>query len=243
MHARPGVIDLLQTYADHLTHATVEATFDYHFRPGDVITPVYAGLVPIDIRLLSKIRTTDLWVYFQSFTSILLGHPRYAVPFPMDQCRAPCTSVLLPGGLEMVRQVSPHLNLTVFHGGIFDNTEAIRVEGSRGLALAYDTLDPGFEFDWDRECIYAGQQMEIPDGVQLCVKQVDRSVVAGKFASVSRLLRCLSLILSSNTLKAGPPARKRSTTARATVAPATSPGPDSPWNGPSNSRPITNPRP
>ncbi|KAK0730930.1 hypothetical protein B0H67DRAFT_563305 [Lasiosphaeris hirsuta] len=154
-----------------------QATFDYYFSSSDIKTPVYAGLVPIDIRLLSNIRTTDLWVYFQSFTSILLAHPRYSVPFPLQQCDGNCTAFLMPGGLEMLRQVSPHLNLTAFHGGIFDNVEVIRVEDSRGITLVYERMDPKFEFDWSRECIYPGEQLK--DGVQLCLKQDGKSVIAG----------------------------------------------------------------
>ena len=162
-----------------LTVRAVQATFDYHFTPSAISTPVYAGLVPIDIKLLSNIRSTDLWVYFQSFTSILLGHPRYAVPFTLDGCGANCTALLMPGGLEMLRQVSPHLNLTVFHGRIFDGTEAISIERSRGMVLSYERMDPDFVFDWDVDCFYGGLQMG--DGVQVCVKQDDHSVIAGNY--------------------------------------------------------------
>lgn len=83
----------------------------------------------------------------------------------------------MPGGLEMMRQVSPQLNLTAFHGGIFDNAEAIRVENSRGMALVFERMDPGFEFAWSEECIYPGEQLK--DGVQLCLKQDGKSVIAG----------------------------------------------------------------
>lgn len=165
-------------WGSQLTVDSVQATFDYYFSPNEVSTPVYAGLVPIEIRLLRMIRTADLWVYFQSFTSILLSHPRYAVPFPTDYCSGSnCISVLLPGGLEMVRQVSPALNLTVFNGGIFDKTEAIRVEASRGMALAFERVSPDFSFDWSKDCIYPGAQLD--DGVQLCVQQSGNAIIAG----------------------------------------------------------------
>ncbi|KAK5651339.1 hypothetical protein OQA88_12572 [Cercophora sp. LCS_1] len=153
----------------------VQATFDYHFAPGTVSTPVYAGLVPIDIKLLENIRTADLWIYFQSFTGILLDHPRYAVPFPMDDCAGNCTSVLLPGGLEMVRQYSPHLNLSIYHGGLFSE-EAINIESSRGMVLVFERMTD-YVFDWEKDCLYAGSQ--INDSVQVCVKQEGESVVAG----------------------------------------------------------------
>ncbi|KAK4450959.1 hypothetical protein QBC34DRAFT_484187 [Podospora aff. communis PSN243] len=158
-----------------------KATFDYHFTPSDITKEVYAGLVPIDIRLLSNVRTADLWVYFQAFTSILLGHPRYSVPYHIDQCQTNCKSFLLPGGLEMARQYSPFLNQTLFNGGIFNTTEAIRIEASRGLALSFEHMGSGYEFDWAAECLYPDlPDGEQPDRVQLCVHQsTPSSVIAG----------------------------------------------------------------
>ncbi|KAK1753757.1 hypothetical protein QBC47DRAFT_303914 [Echria macrotheca] len=167
-----------------LIQHTVRATFDYYFRPGSVSTAVYAGLVPIDIRLLQNVRSADLWIYFQSFTSILLGHPRYSVPFSLgssscvagdSNCAAP--SYLLPGGLEMARQVSPHLNLTVFHGGIFDDADVINVDRSRGMVLNFETVPLDYAFDWPNQCLYAGTQ--INDSVQICAAQAGESVIAG----------------------------------------------------------------
>ncbi|KAK0639687.1 hypothetical protein B0T16DRAFT_312968, partial [Cercophora newfieldiana] len=164
------------------------ATFDYHFVPSDITKDVYAGLVPIDIRLLSNVRTADLWVYFQAFTSILLGHPRYSVPISMASCQTQtnnCKSFLLPGGLEMARQYAPSLNQTLFNGGIFNTTEAIRIDASRGLALSFEHIGPSYEFNWSTECIFpdlvaTDGSNERPDRVQLCVHQAsDSSVIAG----------------------------------------------------------------
>lgn len=158
-----------------------EATFDYYFIPTQISKEVYAGLVPIDIRLLSNVRTADLWVYFQAFTSILLNHPRYSVPFSVSSCQQPaCRSFFLPGGLEMARQYDRSLNLTLFNGGIFNSTDAIRIAASRGLALSFEHLDTGYTFDWSSECVWPSLQSEKPDLVQLCVHQSSpSSVIAG----------------------------------------------------------------
>ncbi|KAK3386865.1 hypothetical protein B0H63DRAFT_141637 [Podospora didyma] len=156
-----------------------QATFDYHFAPGPIRVPVYAGVIPMDTRLIEAVRTGDLWVYFQSFTATFLENPRYAAPYALGPCdgSGACRAALLPGGLELARQVSPNLNLTVFHGGIFNNVEAIRIERSRGVALTYETPVNGSVFNWAQDCMIAGEQMG--DGVQLCVRQEGESVIAG----------------------------------------------------------------
>ncbi len=77
----------------------------------------------------------------------------------------------------MARQVHRQLNLTVFHGGIFDTSEAIQIQDSRGMALVFERMPPGYEFDWDKECLYAGQQLQ--DGLQICIQQQGGAIVAG----------------------------------------------------------------
>jgi hypothetical protein len=86
---------------------------------------------------------------------------------------------LWPGGVETVRQVAPSLNYSIFHGGYFDNVDAVRIEHAPGMITAFQKLDPNFIFDIDQDCAFGGQLNN--DSIKICIRQVDRDIAAGGF--------------------------------------------------------------
>lgn len=160
----------------------VQSNFVYHFLPGNVQIPVYAGLYPVDHRVVDIIRPADLLIYFNGQTSSLLSNTKYAINIPFDGCNDNCTSLLLPGGVELARQYGPFLNDSIFEGGVFNNFDALRIDNALGRILTFQTLPEDFFFNrslYSSDCTYAGSA--INNSLQLCMRQVDNSLAVGWF--------------------------------------------------------------
>jgi hypothetical protein len=140
--------------------------------------PVFAGLIPLDNLVLGAVPTATLCLYVEGFTSSLLTNNKYATSFPIDGCDTGCRSLVLPGGIELARLVSPWLNQSMFEGGLLDNAETIRINNAPGIVTTYRNISD-IAFDPVVDCIYAGQS--INDTLQMCIRQVDNhSIAVGK---------------------------------------------------------------
>jgi hypothetical protein len=148
----------------------------YYFVPGPTKVPVFAGLIPLDNRVLDIVPAATLCLYMQGMASSLLTNNKYATSFPMDGCDTGCTSLILPGGIELARQVGPSLNHSMFEGGLLDNAETIRINNAPGIVTTYRNISD-ITFDPVGDCIYAGQA--INDTLQMCARQVGQSIAVG----------------------------------------------------------------
>lgn len=169
-----------------LTSRLVQADFLYYFVSDDIRIPVFAGLVPIDLRTLISIQASDLSMYFAIWTASLLSNTRYAVDIPFDACGENCRSLILPGGIEMARQFNSSLNYTIFSGGLLHDAETVRIENAPGLILTFDTLRSDFLFNPDKvpgDCVFGGEM--INNTLQLCIKQMDHSLAVGTYSQIS----------------------------------------------------------
>ncbi|KAK3387386.1 hypothetical protein B0H63DRAFT_393253 [Podospora didyma] len=148
------------------------ATFEHHYRARLAPFPVYAGVIPLDHRILNIIHPSRINMYFQTLTPILLGDKHFAVTMPAPDCGGgDCKAFFLPGGLETVRLVSgPTLNVTLMEGqrlGDSDNT--VQVQNAPGWLLRFKRLPVATDFDRERECEVYGQGGD--DSIQICIKQ------------------------------------------------------------------------
>lgn len=98
----------------------------------------------------------------------------------MDGCGDGCTSVILPGGLELARQVFPSLNHSMFDGDLFDKAETIRIDNAPAFILTFQNSTWGGSLTVNPEvdCVFAGQQ--INDTLQMCVRQDGDGIAVGK---------------------------------------------------------------
>ncbi|KAH8897676.1 hypothetical protein GQ53DRAFT_679020 [Thozetella sp. PMI_491] len=154
-----------------------QAKFQYYFIAERKDTPVYAGLMPIDTRVLGVVPTSILCLYFAGWIPSLLGMPKYATSMPVDGCSENCSSFFLPGGLEIARKVRPIVNATILEGKVFEKVEAIRTNCAPGLLLRFDRLGDEFHFDTEKDCSYYGDA--INDTIQICISEVGPSVAVG----------------------------------------------------------------
>ncbi|KAK4211362.1 hypothetical protein QBC37DRAFT_427149 [Rhypophila decipiens] len=158
-----------------------QAEFEYYFIPGPVEAsmPLYAGLNPPDVFLLSFINASDLSMYENAWAPSLLDVSLFATDFSLPDCPSEtCRSVFLPGGVTNARLVRPHLNLTLYSVDNFRNSDVITIYNARGFVVKFETPAPdSLVFDRADDCVYGGQ--EIDNGVQICVKQDKESIIVG----------------------------------------------------------------
>lgn len=139
--------------------------------------PVYAGMAPLGVPIFS-FTSADLSHFLAAFGAGLLSNSIYAYPFSMEGCVDGCRSFILPGTLATARVVAPHLNMSLYSTDAFDRSNTIRIHNTTGIVVRYDRLAPSsLDFDISTECVYTGQ--DVLDGLQLCFRQEESSVVAG----------------------------------------------------------------
>ncbi|KAK3314210.1 hypothetical protein B0H66DRAFT_458567, partial [Apodospora peruviana] len=160
-----------------------QADFEYYFIPGPprATMPVYAGLTPPDITLLSRINASDLSMYFVTWGSSLLGSSQFAQDFSLEGCDGDCRSVILAGGIQLPRQVKPLLNESIYSGPTFDESDTITVINATGMVVKYEGVpdsDDMLAFNITTDCVYSSGQDD-SNGLQICVKQDNDSMIVG----------------------------------------------------------------
>jgi len=162
----------------NFTNLSVHANFEYRVTPTNHTVPAFAGLALMDQRVLEYIPTSVMCIYFLAWIPSLLGASKYVTGTSVGNCTANCTSVFLPGGLELARVLGPNLNATLLQGGIFDNTDAILLNNAPGMALHFSSPNDGFAFDLENDCRLYGIR---DDAVQICITAEDSSLVVGEY--------------------------------------------------------------
>jgi hypothetical protein len=131
------------------------------------------------MRFLDLIPPANVSMLFAAWSSSLLTNPKFATDFPLHDCTIQCRSVILPGGLDSTRKVEPFLNQAIYSGAMFPGSDTIRIDTATGMILKFEVpagSDVYFDI-WD-ECVYAGGQ--INNGLQICFRQDENSMVVGK---------------------------------------------------------------
>lgn len=160
---------------------TVRAEFEYKFQPTGNRLPVFSGVMSMNTTVLETQYQRNMCVFFISWTSSLLSHPKFSIPVSDPTCEGNCTSFFLPGGIETAWQVSSSLNssLTLLQGGLFKGGDTIEIPNAPGVLLNFAPPDPAFEFDLQGECVVYGDPAN--DAIQLCIRQIGSSIAVGEF--------------------------------------------------------------
>lgn len=117
-------------------------------------------------------------MYYLAWIPSLLGVSKYVTGISVGNCTANCTSVFLPGGLELARVLGPDLNATLLEGGIFDHADAVLVNNAPGIGLHFSSPIDGFTFDLKNDCQLYGTHN---DAAQICITLEDSSLVVGEY--------------------------------------------------------------
>lgn len=159
-----------------------QADFVYQFIPiSDTVEQVYGGQEPMDISVLSYVHTTEVCIYFSAFVSSLLGVSQFVTAKSPVYCVENCTSIFLPGGVELLRKFGGNLNQTLLQENTFGNSDTIVVNRAPGIGIEFWQPDPGFQFDHENECkTYPGYNQTDGDAIQLCIAPYKSYLAVGK---------------------------------------------------------------
>jgi hypothetical protein len=162
-----------------------QANIVYQFLPiHSTLIPVFAGLAPLDTGFASAIPTTVVCMYFSAFVSSLLGVSQFVAAKPPVYCVENCTSVFLPGGLEIDRALGGNLNQTLLGGNDFGNSDTVLVNKAPGIGLEFWPPDDGFHFARENDCkTYVGYNLTAGDAIQLCITYYESYLAVGKYCT------------------------------------------------------------
>lgn len=157
----------------------VNANFENRATATNSTVPVFAGLALIDPRVIEYILTSEMCIYYLAWIPSILGVSKYVTGISPTNCTANCTSVFLPGGLELARVFGQDLNTTLFQGAIVGNGDAVLLNNASGIGLEFSPPYNGFEFDIENDCQLYGSRN---DSVQICITTNDSSLIVGQCA-------------------------------------------------------------
>lgn len=170
----------------------VNITFKNVYHPLYSVS-VLAGLAPINISLLRFVPVSIMCVYFSSNTYSILGASNFVTGVPPVRCSGSnCTSVFLPGGLELARLNDGNLNATLLNGTALNHAPVIMINNAPGFQVEFSPMDSDFAFNTS-DCVTFGQQRG--QGLYLCVGSRNSTLQAGRFkiwACADDRMECLS---------------------------------------------------
>ena len=131
----------------------------------------------MDRQVLEYIPTAVMCIYYSAWISSVLGVSKYVTGISVGDCTANCTSVFLPGGLELARVLGTDLNATLLEGGIFNHTDAVLLNNAPGMSLHFSSPIDGFTFNLENDCQLYGTR---GDAIQICITPGDSPLVVGE---------------------------------------------------------------
>lgn len=155
----------------------VHANFVYLFPPTNNLRQVFAGLAPMDKRVLDYVPTSVMCIYFIAWVPSILDVSKYVTGISADGCTGNCTSFFLPGGLETARILGADMNATLLEGGIFNNTDAVLLYNAPGFVMEFSVPDDGFAFSLENDCQLYGIR---GDAVQICITSKNSTLMVGR---------------------------------------------------------------
>lgn len=139
--------------------------------------PVLAGLAPINIQLLKYLPIAWMCVYFSANTYSILGASNFVTGISPIQCSgSDCTSIFLPGGVELARLQDGNLNSTLLNGTALNASPVILINNAPGFQLEFSTITD-YKFAGS-DCATFGQQRG--QGLHVCVGSNNATLYAGK---------------------------------------------------------------
>jgi hypothetical protein len=142
---------------------------------------VQAGLTPLNLTILSLIPQSDIGVYFSSWSNGILESSKFVTRGSPIACSGDnCTSIFLPGGIEIARLRYGNPNSTLLNTPGFPLAAgtAILVDDAPGYQMDFYSPDPDFSFNNKTDCALYGQSRR--QGMYLCVGSMDTALVVGK---------------------------------------------------------------
>jgi len=174
----------------------VNVTFKTVYTPyvSDTLAPthrVVGGLAPLGTTGNDTIDPAMIPLIAASYSVAFITDPRFVTKVGPVNCRAEdpnCVSLLLPGGMEIVRLYDGTgpgeeilFSQSLFSGNFSGDYDTIVVNEAPSYQLEYDaieTVDPSFRWNRKADCTMFGQS--IGEGIYVCQQEVGDSLYLGK---------------------------------------------------------------
>jgi len=142
--------------------------------------PIYGGLTPVNSSLVDKVPSEIETIFFTEYSYGIVQSAQYVIGIdPITNCGGgSCTSIFLPGGVEMARLRADGLNRTLFDGETtLANADVIVISGAPGYQLEFYepenyAFDPG-------DCSTYG--LDQGEGWHICIGSENSTIFAGKY--------------------------------------------------------------
>lgn len=133
-----------------------------------------AGLAPFNSSIVGSVAESVIDVYFATWYDNILGLSTIVTSIPCQRDSGlNCTSVFLPGGVDVARIRQKNLNETLLEGGSLIDVPVIVIENAPGYELDFFPIGDNSSFDALSHCTLYGQGNQ--QGVYLCVRAVNAS--------------------------------------------------------------------
>jgi hypothetical protein len=145
--------------------------------------PIYGGLTPVNSSLVDQVPSEIETIFFTEYSYGIVQSAQYVIGIdPVTDCGGgSCTSIFLPGGVEMARLRTDGLNQTLFDGQTtLANADIIVISGAPGYQLEFYepenyTFGPG-------DCSTYG--LDQGQGWHICIGSENSTIFAGITSSI-----------------------------------------------------------
>ena len=137
-----------------------------------------AGLAQLNVNVLTTIPISVVDVYYQTFIKGILMDSSLVIGIDPVTCSgADCTSILLPGGLDLVRLAGGGPNSTLYGNQPPDALPVAMIYQAPAYHLEYFPITDGFLFNKSTDCqTYGGVSNE---ALHICIAANNTQILAG----------------------------------------------------------------
>lgn len=157
---------------------------------------VIAGLAPLSMTGLDTIDIALIPILVSSYSIAFITDPRLVTKIAPIRCSpsdASCLSLLMPGGMELVRvDGGPKVSDSLYTGDFAGDYDTIVVNDAPACQIEYDSMssfDPSFTWnrtELDGDCNMFGGS--IGEGIYICLREAGHSMHFGMGSSFLDIL-------------------------------------------------------
>lgn len=145
--------------------------------------PIYGGLTPVNATLVSLVKNETETTFFTAWSYAISQSSEYVVgvdPVSTD-CGKGCSSIFLPGGVEMARLRTNGLNETLFAGQTtLADSDMIVISDAPGYQLEF-YQPQNYSFNAS-DCFVYGLDQGEP--LHVCLGSENSTIFAGRISPV-----------------------------------------------------------
>jgi hypothetical protein len=126
---------------------------------------VLAGTAPFNANFVSLVSVAMVSTFATSYTQGFLTDPRYVISIPPTKCKVNCTSIFLPGSLEIARIDNGDRNATLFREHL--EGDSLLINNAPGYQVEFEKHGSDFRFNPESCSMH---MKSLIDGLWICAE-------------------------------------------------------------------------